>query len=66
MALLDPDPHSLRGHRVCEDEIDANNGLASGRTIQLSLNDLSKADQGELIALNAIRQEMADAVGGAE
>jgi uncharacterized membrane protein YkoI len=52
--------------RVWQDAIDAKTGQVAGKAIASFLSDLDKEERSNLIALKAVRQELADAVLVAE
>jgi len=57
---------TFRQEQIYEDTIDAKTGQIIGKTTLSSLNGLHKEDQTNLIALQSVRQELADAVFVAE
>ena len=57
---------TFRREQIWEDTIDAKTGRIIGNTTVSSLNGLHKEDRTNLIALQSVRQELADAVFVAE
>ena len=57
---------TFRQEQIYEDTIDAKTGQIIGKTTLSSLNSLHKEDKTNLIALQSVRQELADAVFVAE
>jgi uncharacterized membrane protein YkoI len=57
---------ALQKDHIWEDTIDAKTGQAVGNTNVAALSDLDREDQINLIALQSVRQELADAVFVAE
>ncbi len=57
---------TFRQEQIWEDTIDAKTGRIIGNTTVSSLNGLHKEDRTNLIALQSVRQELADAVFVAE
>jgi predicted aconitase with swiveling domain len=57
---------TFRQEQIYEDTIDAKTGQIIGNATVSSLNGLHKEDQSNLIALQSVRQELADAVVVAE
>jgi hypothetical protein len=57
---------TYRGNQVWDDAIDANSGAIVGGTIISLVTDLTREDQTNLIALNDVRQEIADGIAVAE
>jgi uncharacterized membrane protein YkoI len=57
---------TLESHQIWEDTINANTGKIQGTGTVSSLKDLGVEDRNNLAALNAIRQELLDAVLVAE
>jgi len=57
---------TFRQEQIWEDTIDAKTGQIIGNATVSSLNGLHKEDQSNLIALQSVRQELADAVFVAE
>ena len=55
-----------QGNHIWEDAIDGNTGEPSGGTIESLISDLKGQDRTNIIALNAVRQEMMDAIRVAE
>ncbi|MDH2347435.1 PepSY domain-containing protein [Bradyrhizobium sp. SSUT77] len=57
---------TYRGNQVWDDAVDANSGAIVGGTITSLVTDLTREDQTNLIALNDVRQEIADGIVVAE
>lgn len=57
---------TCQGNHVWEDAIDGNTGGPSGGTIESSISDLKEQDRTNVIGLQAVRQEMMDAIRVAE
>lgn len=57
---------TLRGSRIFEDAIDASAGQSTGGSIESSLSEFGEEERRVLVALDAVRQEMTDAIIVAE
>jgi uncharacterized membrane protein YkoI len=57
---------TLRDERIWENVIDANTGSVTEKEISSSLRELDREDQGNIIALKSVEQELSDAVRVAE